>query len=265
MTGRRAGRVTAVLILAALGAACSSASTPTARSGTDSRGLGGSLTVSTASSLGPAFQEVLVQFTDDNPQASVELNVASSTALALQIEQGAQADVFASADTAAMDVLARGGHLHGASEPFARNRMTIVTKPGNPLRIRSVEDLQRADVVAECVETAPCGRYAARVLTRANVTIDEGTVTRELDAAATLGAVTNGDADAAIVYVTDARAANAKVTRVPISAENNVEAVYPIAVVAGTSERRLATAFVTFVQSPAGQAILARFGFLPAQ
>ncbi|MBK5287547.1 MAG: extracellular solute-binding protein, partial [Acidimicrobiia bacterium] len=109
------------------------------------------------------------------------------------------------------------------------------------------------------------GTYAAQALDRAGVELDEGSVTREPDAATTVGAVANGDADAGIVYLSDAVAAKTALARVPIPKVDNVIATYPIAVVAGTPHRKLATAFVEAVQSPRGQAVLRRFGFLPAR
>lgn len=246
-------------------AGCSSTSTPDVRSGPDSRGLGGSITVSTASSLGSAFEELMVRFGAANPRAKVELNVASSTALSLQIEQGAPADVFASADTASADRLADAGLLRGRPQPFARNRMAIVTKPGNPRRIRTLADLRRVEVVALCVATAPCGSYAAEVLARAEVMLAESSVTREPDAAATVGAVAHGDADAAVVYASDAVSAKSQVANVSIPVADNVVATYPIALVAATKQGRLARAFITFVQSDFGQATLRRSGFLPVR
>ncbi|MBK5289622.1 MAG: molybdate ABC transporter substrate-binding protein, partial [Acidimicrobiia bacterium] len=190
-----------VLVVAAACAGCTASSAPAQQRGGDRPGLGGSITVSAASSLGPAFESIVAEVKRQNPRAKVQLNLASSTALALQIEQGAPADVFASADPVAMGRLGVASHLAGRAEPFARNRMTIVTKPGNPRRIRSLADLRRAEVVAECVSTAPCGTYAAQALDRAGVELDEGSVTREPDAATTVGAVANGDADAGIVYL----------------------------------------------------------------
>ena len=260
---RRRLAIGPLLVLVVAG--CASTSRSDARTVPDARGLDGSITVSTASSLGPAFQELLVRFDAANPRAKVQLNLASSTALALQIEEGAPADVFASADTASADRLAAARLLQGRPQPFARNRMAIVTKPGNPQRIRTVADLGDLDVVALCVATAPCGSYAAEVLARSNVTLAESSVTREPDAAATVGAVAHGDADAAVVYVSDAVSAKSQVTKIPIPAADNIVATYPIAVVSSTTHGRLARAFIGLVQSDVGQATLRRYGFLPAQ
>src|SRR5262249_15824607 len=108
-----------------------------------------------------------------------------------------------------------------------------------------------------------CGAYAANILQRAKVTIPESSTTRGADVKTTLGAVAQGDAQAGIVYVTDAKAAGNTVTGVEIPEAQNTVAVYPIAPIAGTSNGKLANAFISYVLSPAGQKVLAKYGFLP--
>jgi molybdate transport system substrate-binding protein len=148
---------------------------------------------------------------------------------------------------------------------FARNRLVIVTKPGNPERVRALSDLARVDVVSLCGLEVPCGRYAAEIMREAQVDLREDQVTRGQDAKATLGAVTTGDADAAIVYVTDAKAAGDAVTTVAIPDAENAVAAYPIAVLERAGNRTTTRAFVDFVLSRAGQAVLRSDGFLPPE
>jgi len=121
--------------------------------------------------------------------------------------------------------------------------------------------LPTVGTVALCGSTVPCGVYAASVLGRAGVVIPESHVTRGTDATTTLGAVSTGDADAAVVYATDGVAAGRAVTTVPIPADQNVTAVYPIAPLARSGSPRLAAAFVRFVRSATGGRILVRNGF----
>lgn len=224
----------------------------------------GSITVSAASSLTAAFTAIRTRFEQRTPDSAVTLNFGSSSALATQIARGAPVDVFASADRATMDRLVAGSQVRTRPVPFARNRMAIAVKPGNPSTVTAVADLARVaarGVVALCGPAVPCGIYAARVLRKAGVTIPESHVTRSADATTTVGAVAHGDAGAAIVYASDVTAAGAAVDAVAIPTDQNVVAVYPIAPVAASANPRLAAAFVAFVVSPAGRRILDRYGF----
>ena len=222
----------------------------------------GSITVSAAASLTEAFTKLGADFEKQNPKATVTFNFGSSSTLVTQIQGGAPADVFASADLATVDKLVSGGQVATTPTPFARNQMQIAVKPGNPDHLTSVSDLSGVGTVALCGTTVPCGVYAASVLKRAGVTIPESSITRGVDAKATLGAVSQGDAHAAIVYVTDVKAAGATVTAVAIPDDQNVVAVYPIAPLTSAAKPKLAKAFVAYVVSPAGQKTLARYGFL---
>jgi molybdate transport system substrate-binding protein len=221
------------------------------------------LTVSAATSLTEAFTRIGARFERRNPGVTVAFNFSPSSTLATQIQAGAPADVFAAADPASMDRLVAGGQVTTTPVSFARNRMAIAVKPGNPGRITGVADLATAGTVSLCGPSVPCGAYAAGVLRTAGVTIPEARITRGTDARTTLGAVARGDAVAAIVYATDIAAAGRAVEAVAIPAVGNVVAVYPIAPVAG-GDRRLARSFVDVVTGPTGQRILAGLGFLPA-
>ena len=259
---RVSSRVAAVSVAMLLAAtACGSSSRPKLVAGPP--GLRGSITVSAASSLSTAFEKLSREFSRRHPGTSVELNTGSSTALVTQIQQGAPADVFASADVANMTVLVDARRTSGAPRVFARNRLAIVTKPGNPLRIAAVADLVNGPVVALCAATVPCGKYAQQIVSGAGLAIPESSVTREPDAQATVGAVANGDADAAIVYVTDARRAGTALQTVEIPDAQNVIATYPAAALSGSNAPKVSRAFVAFLSTAPAQAVLASFGFLP--
>jgi molybdate transport system substrate-binding protein len=181
--------------------------------------------------------------------------------LVTQIQSGAPSDVFAAADVTSFDKLLATGNVMKQPKVFARNSMQLVVKPGNPLRISSVADLPKASIISLCAKTAPCGVYAATVLSRYGVVIPESKITRGIDAAATLNAVSTGDADAAIVYATDALLAKKQVTVVPVPVGKNVKAMYGIGVVRRSKNSKQAEAFVSFVLSPVGQKVLNLFGF----
>ena len=141
--------------------------------------------------------------------------------------------------------------------------MVIVTKPGNPADITDLADLAAAGVISLCAPEVPCGRYAAEVLGNAGVTIDESNITRGQNVGATLTAVTEGDAVAAIVYETDAAGVGDAVDAVEIPDDVNAIATYPIGVIAATPYPDVADAFLEWVLGPEGQAVLERHGFLP--
>jgi molybdate transport system substrate-binding protein len=225
--------------------------------------VSGTITVSAAASLTEAFTKMGTDFQKRNPDTTVTFNFGSSGTLAQQIQGGAPADVFASADGANMQKLVTGGQITAEPTVFATNLLTIVVKPGNPKKVKSLADLAHLGVVSLCGTTVPCGKYADQVLTGAGVTIDPSKVTRGADVKATLAAVTAGDADAAIVYVSDAKSAGSTVASVPIPTWQNAYAVYPIAPIAASSNHDLANAWIKYTVSPAGQRALQSFGFLP--
>jgi len=220
------------------------------------------ITVSAAASLSKAYTELGKQFEKVNPSVKVRFNFASSASLVAQIQSGAPTDVFAAADLTSFDKLLASGNVVKSPKVFARNSMQLVVKPGNPLRITSVADLSKASVVSLCAKTAPCGVYAATVMSRHGIVVAESKITRGVDATATLNAVSTGDADAAIVYATDAMAAKKQVATILIPAGKNVKAMYGIAVVRGSKNSKQAEAFLQYVLSPVGQNTLKSFGFL---
>jgi molybdate transport system substrate-binding protein len=224
----------------------------------------GPITVSAASSLTEAFTKMGTDFQKVNKGTTVTFNFAASSTLVQQIQGGAPADVFASADGANMQKLVSGGQVTADPIDFASNLLTIVVKPGNPKNVKSLADLPNLGVVSLCASTVPCGKYAAQALTQDGVTISPDKITQGADVKATLSAVSTGDADAGVVYVTDAKSAGKSVQAVKIPASLNVLAVYPIAPLASTQNASLAKAWVKYVTSAVGQKTLKSFGFLPA-
>ena len=190
-------------------------------------------------------------------------NPGPSGTLATQIQQGSAVDTFASADEDDMTKLVDGDLIDGQPVVFARNKLIIVTKPGNPKGVKGLADLATVGVVSLCGDTAPCGKYAAQILQTAGVTIPESSVTRGVDVKSTLAAVTTGDAEAAIVYVTDAETAGSQVATVTIPDADNAIATYPIATVAASTDKATSQAFIDYVTSPKGQKTLQSYGFLP--
>ncbi|HVN85035.1 MAG TPA: molybdate ABC transporter substrate-binding protein [Candidatus Binatia bacterium] len=222
----------------------------------------GTVVVFAAASLTGAFQALGAEFEKSHPDLKVQFNFGGSPTLVQQIQQGAPADVFASADEANMKKLADSGALAGAARPFARNQLQIAVPAGNPKRIEALGDLTKPGLtIALCGPTVPCGRYAAEAFSKAGVT--PPAASQELDVKAVLTKVSLGEADAGIVYVTDVRAAGTKVTGVDIPESLNVIARYPIAAVKNAPSAATAAAVIDFVLSPDGQRILASFGFLP--
>jgi molybdate transport system substrate-binding protein len=223
----------------------------------------GTLTVSAAASTTEAFTKMGADFQKRNPGTTITFNFGSSGTLSQQIQGGAPADVFASADGSNMQKLVTGKQVTAEPTVFASNLLTIAVKPGNPNNVKSLADLSDLDVVSLCGETVPCGKYADHILTGAGVTIDPSKTTRGADVKTTLAAVTTGDADAAIVYVTDAKSAGGSVATVPIPTWQNACAIYPIAPIATTTNQDLANAWIAYTVSPGGQRTLRSFGFLP--
>jgi len=216
-----------------------------------------------AASLKPAFTQISQQFKTDNPGSGVEFEFAGSSELATQLTQGATADVFASADTAQMDTVAKAGLLAGNPTNFASNTLVIVTTPGNPKKIGSFADLAKPGLaVVICQKPVPCGSATQRVEDSTGVHLNP--VSEELSVTDVLNKVTTGQADAALVYVTDAKSAGDKVTTVNFPEAAGAVNVYPIAVLKKAHLPTLAQKFADLVTSDTGQKILAQSGFAKA-
>lgn len=216
------------------------------------------VTVFAASSLTDAFTEIGMRF-EAEQGVSVAFNFLSSSDLASQIEQGAQADVFASADEANMKRVVDSGY--GDAEPvvFARNTLEIIVPTGNPAGIRSLADLEDDGlVISLCNDECPAGAYARTIFDRAGVRVEADSLETEVKGVATRVAV--GEADAGIVYKTDVEAAGDDVEGIDIPAEVNVVAEYPIAALKPGSAA--ARDFVGYVVSREGRTVLRKHGFL---
>jgi molybdate transport system substrate-binding protein len=229
------------------------------------------LTVFAASSLTEAFHEAGRDFERREQGVRVVFSFASSALLRTQIEQGAPADLFASADWDAMRALVRAGFVRGAVE-IARNRLVIITRLTNPGRIFRLQDLARTGVrVVMTAPEVPIGRYTREALTRMSApgafgrefatAVMRNVISQEPNVRGLVSRVLLGEVDAAIVYATDARAAGGKVRTIPIPARYNVTASYSAAVVLASPRGRQGERFLAFLRSPAGRAILRRHGF----
>ena len=223
-------------------------------------GVTGDVTVFAAASLTGAFTEIGDAFAVANPDASATFSFAASSDLVTQIDEGAPAEVFASADESNMGKLVDVAGNAGEPEIFATNLLAIITAPGNPLGINGVADLTSPDlIVVTCAAEVPCGTYAQQIFTNAGVTVTPKSF--EENVGAVTSKVTLGEADAGIVYRTDVLAAGDQATGVEIPADINVIARYPIVATAATTNPDTAAAFIDFVLGEDGQAILATYGF----
>jgi molybdate transport system substrate-binding protein len=216
------------------------------------------LHVLAAASLTETFTTLAHDFEQQHDGVTVKLVFDSSATLAQQALDGAPGDVLATADETTMasakDAL--------ASDPtvFASNVITLVTPPDNPAGITGLADLARGGVdFVECVDTAPCGKVAAAVLADQGVTAEPASL--EVDVKAVLAKVTEGEADAGLVYATDATAAGDQVATVPIDGADAERTTYPIATLDQSDDPDLAKAFVSLVTGATGQKVLADAGF----
>ena len=218
-------------------------------------------TVFAAASLTAPFERIAREFESSHPGSKVELHFAGTPQLVLQVRDGAQVDVFASADVPNMQRLVAAKVTDGEPRTFAQNRLTIVVGKGNGQRIAALADLARKDLkVLLCGPEVPAGKYAREALAKAGVAVQS--VSDEPNVKAVVAKVALGEADAGIVYVTDVASATAPVEAVAIPDEQNVVAIYPIAVLSGGKNSAGGRAFADYVLSAAGQKVLQSCGFL---
>jgi molybdate transport system substrate-binding protein len=230
-------------------------------------GSGGSsprtLTVFAAASLTESFNTLATEFEAQHRGVTVKDNFAGSSQLVQQLTNGAKADVFASADQANMTKAVQGGAITGTPAVFATNKLTIAVAPGNPKGIKTFADLAKPGLtVVVCAAQVPCGSAAHKVEQNTKVTLKPAS--EEQDVKQVLTKVESGDADAGLVYVTDAATAGGKVAQVDFSESAQAINNYPIAVVQGAPQADLANQFEQFVLSAQGQQALAKVGFGPA-
>ena len=223
------------------------------------------LTVLGAASVTDAFQAIGTAFERAHDGVRVRFSFGPSDGLARQIQEGARADVFASASPTWMDAVAERPGISGRSE-FARNRLTLVVPASNPAGIGKLDDLTRPGVkLVLAAEGVPAGDYARQILENAGIAgrALANVVSNEIDVTGVLAKVASGDADAGIVYVTDVTAGGDKVEGVDIPEDQNVTATYPIATVKASKDQAGAQAFMDLVLSAEGQQVLKEYGFLP--
>jgi molybdate transport system substrate-binding protein len=234
------------------------------------------LTIFAASSLTDAFKEIGAAFEAANPGVKVSFSFGASSQLRTQIEQGASADLFASADQAQMDRARQADLLQGDARVFARNRLVVIVPPGNPGRVRELADLARPGLkLVTAGPEVPVGVYTQAVLERMAQEpafggdfmerVNANVVSREPNVRQVVAKVQLGEADAAIVYASDVTPDVApKLGRLELPDRFNVLANYPIAALRGAPSEQTAERFIAYLLSPAGQTALAKWGFIPA-
>jgi molybdate transport system substrate-binding protein len=234
----------------------------------------GNITVFAAASLTDAFNELAAAFKKANPDAGeVTFNFAGSSALRTQLEQGARADIFASADTAQMDAAKKSGVVTGGDKVFVRNSLVIIMPKDNPAKIAAPVDLRKSGLkLVLAAPEVPVGNYARQMFMKMdadpaygagfNDAVLKNIVSNEANVKQVVAKVQLGEADAGVVYGTDITASVAPdLARVEVPTALNVIADYPIALTKEAGNTKTARAFIDFIFSAAGQTILKKYGF----
>ena len=275
------------LVIGLLVAACTSAgsaapttSAPTAAQATSAPAqvpVGEqTVTVFAAASLTDAFNEISEKFKQQNSGVTFEFNYAGSQQLRTQLEQGAVADVFASANTKEMNSAIQSDLvISGTQQTFVRNRLAVIVPKDNPGGITELKDLAKPGLkIVLAAAGVPVGGYSLTALDKMNAdfgatfseTVLSNVVSYEDNVKQVVAKIQLGEGDAGIVYSSDVTpAAAAKVTKIDIPDKYNVLAMYPIAVLKAAAQADLAAKFVDYVLSADGQAILAKWGFIPVK
>ena len=259
-----------LLILCLLLTACGGSSTA---SGTPTASQSVTLNVFAAASLTESFNEIATTYHQMHPNVTIKPVYNGSQILEQQIASGAPADVFASADMTNMQKASQAG-LVGSSQVFVKNRLVVILPLSNPGKVTSLKDLARKGLKIDLeAVTVPAGKYSRQALMNLSQSPEYGAnygslvlanvVSQEDNVKAVVQKVQLGEADAGFVYVTDAFSASGKVIVIDIPDPYNVIAQYPIAVVKGSTHASDAQAFVSFVLSSAGQAIMKKYQFIP--
>jgi molybdate transport system substrate-binding protein len=252
------------LFLAGCAPAATSISAPESRT----------LNVFAAASLTDAFTEIGKNFEAANPGVIVTFNFAGSQALRTQIEEGAPADVFASANKTEMDTLVADTFVaEGTSQVFLNNKLIVILPADNPAALTKLENLSNPGIkLVLAAEEVPVGKYARQALDQMNGQygpdfkdkVLANVVSNEDNVKQVIAKVQLGEADAGIVYTSNA-VATPELKTIAIPAELNVIAQYPIAPLTKSANPDLATAFVEYVLSSDGQAVLQKWGFAPPE
>jgi molybdate transport system substrate-binding protein len=268
-----------LLGLVLIAAACSSAPAPTTAATPSAAPPAGApatgeVTVFAAASLTDVFNDMARSFQQANPDAHVTFNFASSGTLVNQLNQGARADVFASADQTNMNNAKNGGSLTGPDQVFARNSLIVIVPAANPAHITGLKDLANGGIKVVTANTSvPIGQYTQTMLQKASADPAYGSdfqskfqaniVSQQTDDKQIVAQVQLGEADAAVVYATDITpTTQSQLTAVQIPTQFNTDVAYPIATTKGDNPTG-GQAFVNYVLSPAGQQVLKTWNFLP--
>lgn len=252
----------------------SSAATMAASAAAPTSDLSGEINVFAAASLTDAFNDIGAEFHKANPRVTVTFNFAASSALRTQLEQGARADIFASADQIQMDNARKANVIDGPDLVFVKNKLVVIYPKNNPAKIAAIKDLANPGVKFVLSDKAvPIGAYARSALEKMSADAQFGAdfgrkvlgnlKSEEANVRAVVTKVQLGEADAAIVYASDVTPAIAKdIVAIIIPDQFNTIATYPIALVRDASKKQTAQAFIAFVRSAQGQEILKRNNFI---
>ena len=246
-------RVVAAVSAVALLASCSTSGIQTAATPSSN------LTVFAASSLSGVYTEMGKTFEASHPGLTVRFSFEGSSTLLDQLEQGAPADVFASADRSTMDKAISAGLIDGTPALFATNTLTLIVPPGNPARITGLDASLDGKKLVVCSPGVPCGTATQELAHLAGVTLRP--VSEETNVSDVRSKVESGQADAGIVYVTDAKASGTKVETIAVATSDQVRNEYLAGTVAGSKNAGLAAEFVSLVTGNAGIQILKEAGF----
>ncbi|MFJ8792263.1 molybdate ABC transporter substrate-binding protein [Streptomyces sp. NPDC102462] len=253
----------ALMALSACSSADDSSSTDDSASGSSSASpkLSGTVTVFAAASLQESFTELGATFEKQHPGTKVTFNFGGSDTLAASITGGAPADVFAAASPKTMALVTDKGDAAGTPVTFARNQLEIATLPGNPDKVSSLKDLTKSGLkVVLCDRTVPCGAAAQKALEAGKLKLTP--VSYEQDVKSALTKVELKEADAAVVYKTDVKAAGDKVEGVDFPESAEAVNDYPITLLKNAPNAGAADAFIALVRSAEGQRVLGEAGFL---
>jgi len=254
-----AAAIVAAVALAGCGSSNKPSSSSTPGSGS-SPSINGTITVLAAASLTGTFNQLGQTFQSMHPGTTVKFSFGGSDTLAAQIVQGAPVDVFAAASAKTMKTVTDAGDADGTPQNFVKNQLVIAVPPGNPKHLSSLKDLTNPSLkVVLCAPTVPCGTAATKAEQAAGLTIKP--VSEAPDVKSALTPVELGEADAALVYRTDAKAASGKVDAVEFPESAQAINTYPIVVVKGSKNTATAQAWVNFILSPQALAVFTAAGF----
>ena len=263
-----------VVMAVACGGSDSTATPPQSQSGEPV--VRGRITVFAAASLTDSFNEIKARFIKKNPRADIEFQFAGSPALRTQLEQGARADIYASADVPNMTQALNAGLVKDAGKVFVRNSLVIITPKRNPANITRPQDLHKGGIkLVLAAPEVPAGNYARQSLALMDKDASYGAgfsaavlknvVSNEGNVKQVVTKVQLGEADAGVVYGTDvSRDVQSDLNVIQIPNALNVIAEYPIALTKSASNFDVANAFIAYVTSSEGQAIMKKYGFQSA-